>query len=240
MNLLQVRTKFVQISGRYDLVTDTTTYADNGADYYINAGQKFLERLVTVPESVGNVYYELAANSYKLSWEHGTRAIQEVWIEDGSERTKLTKVSLQELKTDYFDIATTETGRPPYYAVANHRGIDNVKKDSLATFIENVYDESDDSSEYRGIVLVPPADQKYVVQVVGLFKNLVLTSDTDSNFWSIVEPDLLIMAAFRSIEIFNRNTEGVNDLTASIMSSIKYIDFDIVEEESYDVDQMEG
>jgi len=240
MNLLQIRTKLVQLSGRYDLVVNTTAYADNGANYYINAGQKFLERLVTVPESVGNVYYELAANAYSLSWKHGTRAIQEVWIENADERTLLTKVSLQQLKTEYFDIATTETGRPAYYAVANLKGVETTKKDSLATFIENVYAETVDSSEYRGIVLVPPANQKYVVQIVGLFKNLVLTSDTDSNFWSIVEPDLLVMAAFRSIEIFNRNTEGVNDLTASIMSSIKYIDFDIVEEESYDVDQMEG
>ena len=40
MNLLQIRTKFVQLSGRYDLVVDAAggDYSDNGADFFINAG----------------------------------------------------------------------------------------------------------------------------------------------------------------------------------------------------------
>ena len=195
---------------------------------------------MTVPESVGNIYYELAANAYGLSWKHGTRAIQEVWIENADERTLLTKVSLQELKTEYFDIATTETGRPAYYAVANLKGVETTKKDSLATFIENVYAESTDSSEYRGIVLVPPADQKYVVQVVGLFKNLVLSSDTDSNFWSIEEPDLLLRAALYELESFSRGTENAKNWLSAIQTDVQLLEFDTIEEESYNRNQMEG
>jgi hypothetical protein len=240
MNLLQVRTKFVQISGRYDLVVNTTAYADNGANFYINAGQKLLERLVDVPESIGNVYYELAANTYGLSWKTHTRSIQEVWIENGTERSELTKVSLKQLKTEYYDLATSETGRPMYYAVANLKGVETTKKDTLGTFIENVYAESVDSSEYRGIVIVPPADQKYIVQIVGLFKQLILTSDTDSNFWSIEEPDLLLRAALYELESFSRGTENAKNWLSAIQTDVQLLEFDNVDELSVDKNQMEG
>ena len=33
MNLLQLRTQFINDSGRFDLVVDTTDYVDNGANY---------------------------------------------------------------------------------------------------------------------------------------------------------------------------------------------------------------
>lgn len=43
MDLSEVRAKFIQLSGRDDLVNADTT--DNGANYFINAGQKFLDRM---------------------------------------------------------------------------------------------------------------------------------------------------------------------------------------------------
>ena len=48
------------------------------------------------------------------------------------------------------------------------------------------------------------------------------------------------MAALRSIESFNRNSEGVRDWSASIITETNELDFDVVDEESYGVDQMEG
>jgi hypothetical protein len=42
MNLGEVRTKFIKISGRDDLVNADLT--DNGANFYINAGQQFLDK----------------------------------------------------------------------------------------------------------------------------------------------------------------------------------------------------
>jgi len=43
MNLLQLRTKFRSLSGRFDLVN--ADFTDNGADFFINEGRKYLDRL---------------------------------------------------------------------------------------------------------------------------------------------------------------------------------------------------
>ena len=42
MNLGTVRTKFIELSGRDDLENAYTT--DNGANFFINGGQKFLDK----------------------------------------------------------------------------------------------------------------------------------------------------------------------------------------------------
>lgn len=42
MDLEDIRDKFIELSGRDDLANDDGT--DNGADYFINAGQKFLDK----------------------------------------------------------------------------------------------------------------------------------------------------------------------------------------------------
>jgi len=57
MNLLEIRTEFIKQSGRYDLVTDATSWADNGANFYINSGQDYLDvKGVKVPESEGRLF----------------------------------------------------------------------------------------------------------------------------------------------------------------------------------------
>ena len=45
MNLKEIREQFVKRSGRYDLVSSTTNWTDNGADFFIRNGQKLLDRL---------------------------------------------------------------------------------------------------------------------------------------------------------------------------------------------------
>jgi hypothetical protein len=44
MNLLQIRTKFRSVSGRYDLVNDN--FSDNGANFFIEEGRKWLDSKV--------------------------------------------------------------------------------------------------------------------------------------------------------------------------------------------------
>ena len=44
MNLDQFRQYFVLQSGRYDLVVDTVTFANNGANFFINALQDTLRK----------------------------------------------------------------------------------------------------------------------------------------------------------------------------------------------------
>ena len=62
MTLLELRTQFRTESGRHDLVTDA--FADSGADFYINAGQRYMDRLVNTPKSIVRVFRELAVGAY--------------------------------------------------------------------------------------------------------------------------------------------------------------------------------
>jgi hypothetical protein len=85
-----------------------------------------------------------------------------------------------------------------------------------------------------------PVSEKTTIDIRGLFYSMELEDDTDKNYWSEVHPMLLYMSAMRQIEVTNRNTQGVNDWTASIMTEMQQLGMDLVEELIAEVDQMEG
>ena len=60
MNYKDVRDKFVEISGRYDLITATNE--DNGADFFLNAGQKYLDRFLDAGKAIAR---SLPTHPYK-------------------------------------------------------------------------------------------------------------------------------------------------------------------------------
>ena len=91
-----------------------------------------------------------------------------------------------------------------------------------------------------GIIVASPADTDYVIEVSGLFKNVELSNDSDENFWTIEEYDLLIRAALYKLEGVSRGTENAKNWLSAIKADAKEINFDIVEEESSDINQMEG
>lgn len=241
MNLLSLRTQFVKLSGRYDLVVNTSTYADNGADFYINAGQKLLDRLVSVPNTFARIYLPLSSGEYSLTWQYHNRAIKEVWATNTTERYKLKKKSLSELKELYSStVSATTNGAPIYYAPAELIAPETTAKGSLATFIDKTWTESDTKYNYRGIVISPPADESYVIEVSGLFDQFVLTNNTDENFWTIEHSALLLRASLYQLESFSRGTENAKNWLSAIETDVMLIERDIVEEEIADVDQMEG
>lgn len=241
MNLLQIRTKFVQISGRYDLVVDTTDWADNGANYYINAGMHMLERMSDLTENKARLFYALGSGEYALTFQHNCRLIQEVWANSSTERFPLEKVSLAELKKEYYKLASSEdTGEPAYYALAELRALETTDQLSLGTFIDKTWLESDTKYDYNGIVIVPPADTSYVIEISGLFKNVDLSSNSDENFWTIQESDLLLRAALYKLEAFSRGTENAKNWLSAIKEDVFELNKDLAQEESVGIDQMEG
>ncbi len=117
MSLLEVRTQFVKISGRYDLVVNATDYADNGADFYINAGQRWLDRLEDHKKSHSRVFETITSDDwYKLF--QSARAIKEVLISNSDgEKWQLTKTDFDILRAAYAeDPANVDNGDPLYYS----------------------------------------------------------------------------------------------------------------------------
>jgi len=241
MNLLAVRKKVVQTAGRYDLVVDSVDYVDNGMDFFINAGMNMLDRLVNIPESFARLYYTLSSGEYSLAFKFNCRYITDVWINDDEERFQIEKISLDILRDYYNEPATSTTyGTPTAFAIANLRALETTDKDSLATFIDKTWAEDDTKYDYRGIILSPPADKDYIVEISGMFKQVPLAVDADENYWTIQESDLLVRAALYKLEAFSRGTENAKNWLSAIYEDIRQIDLDIAAEESHGINQLNG
>ena len=239
MNLLAMRTKFRELSGRFDLVN--ADFSDNGADFFINEGRKFLDRLDETQKSFASCFRFIEIGYYSASFPY-CRSIKEVWAATISAKWRLEKLDLRELIEEYLtgDPSARNTGSPLYYSPTVTR---NIPKDtpagSFESFLGWVDVPAGNANEYNTILINVPTEAKIVVEIKGLFYSPELVEDTDTNYWSEVHPMLLYMASMRQAEIINRNTQGVNDWTSSILVDMKQIGMDLVEEVISDVTQIE-
>jgi hypothetical protein len=232
MTLTQVRQKFVELSGRYDLVSSTSTWADNGADFYIQAGQDFLDRRSNVWKKTGRIYDELAAGVWYKTFQRA-RVIEAVYINNTTGRSRLTKKDFHWLHTRYSStIASTDQGTPLYFCPAQLRAIDDTDMDSLAAFFNYVMDDSD---TYRGVIILPPPNEAIVIEIVGQFYAATLSALVTNNFWTDNHPELLILAALYQLEVLgHRNSQGAKDYLTQLDIGLSDIDKDLADEESYD------
>ena len=239
MNLLEVRTQFVKITGRYDLVTDTSSWEDNGADFFLQAGQNMIEKLVgDQPETEGRLWETLASGAYYVNFQQRCRMIFEVWANDTSDRVELTRKSWQELKELYpSPLADIDRGYPLYYCIAKLREIDATDKNATGVFFNSSLPTS---TGFRGIVIMPPVDAAYDIEVYGKFLQPELSGDSLENFWTLTYPEILIRAAMYQMELSYRGRQAVGKLLESLMLEITEIDKDAVEEATRNFNQIGG
>ena len=240
MNLLQLRTKFRELSGRFDLVN--ADFSDNGADFFINEGRKFLDRLNETQKSWGVSYRFMEVGQFSVSFPH-CRAIKEVWVATTSARWQLEKYRLQDLMSEYLTglPSSRNTGTPLYYSPCITRYIpEDATVVDMEAFVGFVEVPAGNAYEYNSVIVNVPTDSKLMVQIHGLFYSIELINDTDTNYWSSQHPLLLYMAAMRQIEVVNRNTQGVNDWSNAISTDMTQLGMDLVEELIAESDQMGG
>ena len=239
MNLLEVRTQFVKITGRYDLVTDTSSWDNNGADFFLQAGQNMIEKLVgDLPESEGRLWKTLTSSEYYVNFQQRCRMIFEVWANDDSDRVELERKSWPELKELYPSaLADIDTGYPLYYCIAKLREIDATDKNATGVFFNSTLATS---TNFRGIVIMPPVDTSYDIEVYGKFLQPELSSDDIENFWTLTYPEILIRAAMYQMELSYRGRQAVGRLLESLMLEISEIDKDAVEEATRNFNQIGG
>ncbi len=241
MNLLQLRQQFRTISGRHDLVS--AVGADTGADFYINAGQRHLDRLDETQKSPAIAYRFCEIDKYAVSFKW-CRAVKEVWVGTTTARWQLEKKDLADLLAGYFTTLPSgiSSGGTLYYAPTITRAspeLFDTPADEMEAFVGYVDIMSADHFAYNSILIAPPTSERLLVEIKGLFYTYELVEDTDKSYWTEVHPDVLIMSAMRSIEIVNRNTQGVRDWDASILAATVGIGKDLVEEEIAEVTQIE-
>ena len=237
MNLLELRTQFVKISGRYDLVVDQTDWADNGADFYIQAGQNFLDRLRDTPKSDNTIYTELAIGEWYVTFAK-CRSIKEVWINNTEGRSQLEKKPMNWLYGEFSGtVALTDQGTPLYYCPARLRSTDNADQNNLGIFFNYTEDGSD---TLRGILIFGPADEKIVVEIQGLFYSDTLSVDLDESYWTLNWPETLIKAALYQLAIFQKDATDIKDWLGSIYADLEGIDKDVIDETIAEINQIRG
>lgn len=241
MNLGEIREQVVEKSGRYDLVVDTTDYVDNGMNNYIKRGLTYLDLLMNTGHSKAKLFSTLATGSWYVLME-GCRAVTEVWLTDSTDRTKLTKITLDDFKKYYSEpMGSADQDTPEYYAIANLRtSPETATTITLESFVGALITVASAEHTYDAILIGPPADGAYIVEVEGLFYQTTLSNDTDTNYWTDRYPQAVIWATIREIELDYRNTDGAKDWENAIRGLLMLIDQDAVEQDMAEFDHIIG
>ena len=236
MDYRDLRKKFVELSGRYDLIKANET--DNGADFFINEGQKWLDRKFSDGKAKARYPSATVEGTIKVSVA-GLRAAKEVWVTNSEGMTELARESLNSLRNAYQDTLSDVTnGRPSYYAPAVFRPYPDTLTSAAAAALSDVEDLLLDGTHYtyNGIVILPPADGVYTLTIQGLFYSPTLSSVlTDgswietTSFWLQVHPGTLLLAALYKLEAFYRSRAGMRDRMEALMEDVTGIDHDLVE-----------
>jgi len=226
MSLLTVRTRAVELSGRTDLVVDTSTFADNGMNFYITQGQNFLDSLVNTENSPGIFSGTVAIGDSTFNFAR-CRAILKVWfLNEDSDRVFPRRMEYDDFIEEHPENVTTAD-----------RGI-------VVDYAPNIIRSADTpiaaNNLNKGIIFSPPADQIYTVKVKGLFFATALVDDDDENYWTQLYEDILLFATLYKLEVSYRNTEGSKDWLNAINDALFGIDADIANQESSGDSQMIG
>lgn len=201
MNLLEIRQQFVKLTGRYDLIN--TDNSDNGADWFINQGQDYIERNVELGSLKLAEEYEFTAESIS-KYLSNLKSVYEVYFDS----QKLEKLSYG----DFFSLGDVSPGTPTSFTV--------VKKKSPDSPTVN----------QKGVLLSPPPDTDGTLLIIGKFGQDKMLENTDSNMWSENHSGLLLKSAMLQLESFYRNTQGYRDLRISVDEELAGLEADYVDE----------
>lgn len=242
MTLYEIREKFIQLSGRYDLVVDAVDYEDQGADYFIKNGQRWLDSTYHLGRSDGSHFFSLAVGDWYAIIPY-CRVIRYVYAGNtDNERFELYRRTVPQLRELFSEsLASEDSGTPIYYAQATFRAVpetaDTIVVDSLSTTAVTV---SSDLFTNNGILIAPKTDAALRIEVNGIFGQPYLVLDDDENYWSSEQDYALVMAAMRALEISYRNTAGVNDWEGAIAKELMGAEFDLADVEASGKMRMEG
>ena len=218
MDFADIRAKFIDISGR----SDFADRAGDGSEFFIKAGHRFLERLISSPRVICDDSVNTVASTDNIITDD-YRAIKEVWIKDATlgdnPWVKLDNITYSEylnIKSD-----SSDEGLPKYWT-------------------QYTTDQQDQTNtEKLGVILHPTPDAVYSVKILAMCsEDFNDYSETGVTYWSEMYPELVVLASLYQLEIFYRNTEGAKDWLGAIQLTIKGIDFDNVEQELADVNTM--
>lgn len=244
----ELRRKFIELSGRYDLVT--ATWEDSGADFFLNSGQRFLDRVSTYGKGVAKNVQSVVAGTIIVK-SYDLRIVQEVWAGNSVDGLiELKRYTLGQMR-DYYgkQLSSVDQGTPAYYATAALRPYPDNQSVVGWTGFYDIDDLvlADNHHLYNGIIIMPPPDKTYYVSIVGKFYSPKLSATLvgsawveTKSFWTENHPDVLLNAALYKLEVFYRNTEGAKDWMGALDLDLGAMDKDLAEESLKESQEMDG
>lgn len=234
MTLKEIRKLFVQMSGRYDLVTDAESYDDNGANALIRGGLRYLSGAVVSPTETRRVELSLSAGTVsKLVPD--ARALHSVAVSDsdydGGWRV-LEKITGTRLANEFKDASASES--PIFWAV---RGTETEATDSYERRFLDYFDPALSYSSDLKLYIGPPCSTDLTLGIEGLFVE-TMPEEHSECWWSIKHPLIVVTAAMMWAEVFNRNREGVLSFYEQIELLTLPISRDVVAQDVAENSQM--
>lgn len=243
MELRAFRKLFVETSGRYDLVNDDGT--DNGADYYINQGVRYLESVMHWDKMEASFYTSLVGESTFMV--QNLRTINKVFARATAtdKFTELVRITLAQARKYVMDGLPSE-GVPLFYCLfrskGEHQGMSLVENFFLGagTAYQDVLEGQNFDSV--GLLVLPLLSTAAVVdvEVSGLMRSAKLAAEDDSNYWTLEWPNVLLYASRRELEVQHRNMQGVKDWDNAIATALVQLEMDYIMDESNQISRMEG
>ncbi len=242
MSFGDIKNMFAELSGRADLIDESLGQAV-GASFFINSGQKLLDKLLVGNKSEGRYFIDVDYNQILVPIP-GCRAVMRVFVYDSEYRKELLKVDIHKLREYYNEpVSSMGSSSPAYYSPI----VIKPYPDNLTTSGYNQEWSMEDilttgSHAFNAILIMPPSDSStsYTLEVWGLFKTDELVNDSDETFWTEEYPELLLKASLYQLETFYRNTEGAKDWMNAITLEIGELIKDSVAEEIEEIDSFGG
>lgn len=241
MTLLSVRNQFLKKSGRYDL--GTIDGLDNGANWYINSGQKMLDRRMANEFLLAKRLGVLEVGEY-LKIFRQAKVIKNVWLTDPSDGSSFEpeRKTYEQIRNFYGErLSVMTNGQPAYWAPAYVRLDPTLTIDEVTAQIDQM-DEFviDASTSSNGIIFAPPTDTEYQIDILGKFYTETLVDDADVSVWTESYEHVSVYAALYQLEVTHRNSTGAADWLNAIDNELIGIDMDGVEYDTDHISQMSG
>lgn len=236
MSLQAVRRLFVQeFTGRYDLVLDDVDFDDNGANFYIVSGQKWLDENFELGLQNSRLVKTVPAGEWFITTDNA-RVIEEVWLYDSTTNGgwELCRKNRHDLRRRFpGDPSLLQNSATPlFYAPIYLRNMND--NPFPPTIVDN------DALGFNSIMIMAPPLRSLELTLFGKFYQPTLVNDQDRNFWTESKPNVLCMAAAREVEHTMRNSQGVADWERSIRSELIGMEYDMIEQSIVGLKGMEG
>jgi len=211
MTLSEIRQKFIEQSGRYDLGIQQAdgTFIDNGADYYINSGLRYLDGAIDLPKM---------------------NRVKEETLSAGESTITITDL----LKVAKIYYQTEEEGWYPLVYVPKEEffklypdALNAEDTEDSTNYLESytILNALTTTSVFSGLTILfncrPENDTSLRLEYSTISK---LKSDKDYTYLSVNYPELVVYAACYQLEAGYRNSEGMRDWLNAMQPILNSID----------------